>query len=879
MLVSTRYGEVLEVFLRLSKHESNYQKTLISKFNTKQFFPQNSGSSFPLNIKQREKPQKKKLVNQNTLEINFQKRIDKLKRKSTIAPQLEKIKTKGPETLNSLKRISYMHGIEKQTPLQLNLGGHNLKQSRLKVPNSRQELVKPRSSLSSDKIQISVNNQMTSEMNLGIYSQSEIGSSESIQDFWQSQISKEFHKNSEPQLQIEISEELDLYLTYGSGLEIYFWRLSGDETKFDWKNNFMFKMFVKKPPKLVRFLGNLSLFGVLDCNSSKIDFYSVKFVSEDARGPRRVAGVDIQRSFIVPENEYFFVHAFSFHRTSQPSVTKLFLHLTLTKLSAKYEEKMLFAYDFHAKTVLSPRKVTHSKENDPASGQAGDGGTICFQIPQNTNDFLDIDILRREDLKVPISKLFELRDQLEVETEVGFYLDQLQATRNGKYFCGVVKMTLPESTHYTLQIWNEADLNSKAPGERTKALNLRSLDTLSEFADFRFAHSHQGWLRHSPHNSSSLDSHLLLSNCLEVRDALVFGDVHGFLFVTRKNSFHPFENPHVDKLAVLRQKQLSEKDLKCFSVSKFRRLNALTSVASEGNRECLEFTGGYSARVIPLVSGKVTWLDIARRSKKLFVVSDSENCLIQLSIVENKVNWDSDFKLLRHISSLTSLSLNFAKLEKKLLQAGLRKELQQMKSAPCEQTLCEAAHEKDDNFFLILKRVFGRKAFKGRNNLLAGKKNKIIFNSCSLVCALDISVYRHPRRSPKRGESLKMGFYGIESLFDSSPSNRRVLTQGGPLSEISALALTPDKCILIAGTLSPASRLLFWDLNTKLLLYTLELTDCCLIQTIRVSRSGGKLVVLGLTLQRFQKIYYVDCKVHPPVVLTSFPFTFSNSKR
>lgn len=90
--------------------------------------------------------------------------------------------------------------------------------------------------------------------------------------------------------------------------------------------------------------------------------------------------------------------------------------------------------------------------------------------------------------------------------------------------------------------------------------------------------------------------------------------------------------------------------------------------------------------------------------------------------------------------------------------------------------------------------------------------------------------------------------------------------------------MTPDKCILIAGTLSPASRLLFWDLNTKLLLYSLELVDCCLVQIIRVSRSGGKLVVLGLTVRRFQKIYYVDCKKHPPVVLTSFPFTFSNSE-
>jgi hypothetical protein len=100
----------------------------------------------------------------------------------------------------------------------------------------------------------------------------------------------------------------------------------------------------------------------------------------------------------------------------------------------------------------------------------------------------------------------------------------------------------------------------------------------------------------------------------------------------------------------------------------------------------------------------------------------------------------------------------------------------------------------------------------------------------------------------------------------------------GPLSEISALALTPDKSILIAGTLSPVARLLFWDLNTKLLLYSLELSDCCLVQIIKISKSGGKLVVLGLTYKRFQKIYYVDCKRHPPVILTSFPFTFSNSK-
>jgi hypothetical protein len=266
----------------------------------------------------------------------------------------------------------------------------------------------------------------------------------------------------------------------------------------------------------------------------------------------------------------------------------------------------------------------------------------------------------------------------------------------------------------------------------------------------------------------------MLTHCLEVKDALIFGDSQGFLFITRKNSYHPLENMQNEKLSILRQKDLSEKDLKCFSLKKFGRLNSLSNAPGESNKDCLEFTKGYSSRIIPLVSGKVTLMNIARKRKKLFVISDSENCLIQLSIIENNVNWDSDFKLLKHISSLNALSSNFAKLEKQLLQSELRKELQQMKLAPGEQTLKEKDMAKKNNFYLSLKRVFGRKAFKSRNNLLAGKKNKIIFNSCSLVCALDISSYRQSSKTPHQGDSLKMGFYGIESLFESNPSNSKV---------------------------------------------------------------------------------------------------------
>lgn len=295
-----------------------------------------------------------------------------------------------------------------------------------------------------------------------------------------------------------------------------------------------------------------------------------------------------------------------------------------------------------------------------------------------------------------------------------------------------------------------------------------------DFGNFKLPFSHQGWMSHiSSVSSTPLDSQLTLTQCLEYNEAFIFADSHGNLFVSRKNSYHPFEELQTEKQNILRRKHFSERDLKCFSIKKFARYNAFTTVASDGNRDCLSFTQGFSARIIPLVSGKITLLKLSRKKKKLFLISDSENCCLQLSIIENRVNWDSDFKLLRHISSLSSMSFSFTKLAKKLTQSELRKELQQMKAAPGDRLgLCLDRNHK--SFHLTLKRVFGRKAFKNRNNLLAGKKNKIIFNSCSLVCALDITTYRQAQRSPvAESENLKMGFYGIESLFESSSSNGR----------------------------------------------------------------------------------------------------------
>jgi hypothetical protein len=700
------------------------------------------------------------------------------------------LSSKKIDTANSLKRLSNLKGLEKLSQqkfdYEMNTDGSSHTLQVPKMNKSPEKSSYP--NMKTNGFQISINNQITSEGNFDVYSQSDIGSSESIEDFWQSQISKEFHKNSKPQLKIEICEELGLFLTYGSGTEVYFWTLMGDDTKCDWKNSFLYKMSLKRIPKKVQFLRKKSIFGILDCNSSKIDFYCIKFMNEDRNSPIRILRINIKQSFILPEGEFYFVNNFEFQYLSQSPVPNLFLYLTKTKLRHKYEENFLFIYEFHIKTSLKPRKITNEENNKQSLNSNNPSkDTVCIKIPQDVKDFLEIDILRSQELGIPVSKLFQLKEKLEMDIDVGYYLFQVHISKNGKYLCGIVKMTLPDSPHYILHVWNLIDLK---PTTQSKSISkyfcnqkesIQNLNSLMEFSNFKFSHSHQGWINHSSQDKKGHDSQLMLSHCLEVKDALIFGDSQGFLFITRKNSYHPLENLQNEKLSLLRQKHLSEKDLKCFSIKKFGRLNSLTHIAGESNKECLEFTNGYSGRIIPLVSGKVTLMSIARKRKKLFVMSDSENCLIQLSIIENNINWDSDFKLLKHISSLNSLCSNFAKLEKQLLQSKLRKELQQMKLAPGEQNIPESNENKKDNFYLSLKRVFGRKAFKSRNNLLAGKKNKIIFNSCSLVCALDITSYRQSSKNPHQGDSLKMGFYGIESLFEATPSNSKSINESGSI--------------------------------------------------------------------------------------------------
>jgi hypothetical protein len=478
----------------------------------------------------------------------------------------------------------------------------------------------------------------------------------------------------------------------------------------------------------------------------------------------RILSVALQQSFILPEGDFYFVNDFQFQGLAHSSTPQLFLFLTRTKLWNKYQEVFLMSYEFDVKTPLHPRKISHKDLRNGRSEEQQD--TFCIKVPENVNNFLDIDIKHSKELKVPVSKLFNLKEKMEMPADVGFYLYQVYPSKNGRYLCGIIKMTIIDSPHYFIHIWNVADKNNK-----NKVLE-KTFNSLMDFGNFKLPYSHQGWMNHiSSVNRTSKDSQLNLTQCLEYNDALIFADSHGNVFITHKNSYHPFEDLQTEKQNFLRKKHLSEKDLKCFSIKKFGRMNALTTVPTDGNRECLDFTQGFSARIIPLVSGKISLMKISRKHKKLFLVSDSENCCLQLSIIENKISWDSDFKLMRHISSLSSLGVHFEKLNKKLMQSTLRKELQQMKSTP-EDRLGSAIDKPQESFYLTLKRVFGRKAFRSRNNLLAGKKNKIIFNSCSLVCALDITSYRLPQKSPcQNSENLKMSFYGIESLIESATAN------------------------------------------------------------------------------------------------------------
>ena len=150
---------------------------------------------------------------------------------------------------------------------------------------------------------------------------------------------------------------------------------------------------------------------------------------------------------------------------------------------------------------------------------------------------------------------------------------------------------------------------------------------------------------------------------------------------------------------------------------------------------------------------------------------------------------------------------------------------------------------------LKLVKVIGRKAFNRRNNLHYTEDNYLIFSAGSLIVLMNIP--------PESVELTKenMDNYFHENFLEPDSEN---LFSINP--EVSTFTLSKDRKYICVGTIQKKAKLLIWEISSRTFIKSMTLAHCCVILTIKYSFDARFMVVIGLTKDYTQTVFFIDVK-------------------
>ena len=170
---------------------------------------------------------------------------------------------------------------------------------------------------------------------------------------------------------------------------------------------------------------------------------------------------------------------------------------------------------------------------------------------------------------------------------------------------------------------------------------------------------------------------------------------------------------------------------------------------------------------------------------------------------------------------------------------------------PTRNQIVEISQDIDEGVFPKIRletyKIFGRKSFDRRNNLLISKNKQIIYSSGSYLVLFHL--HNSINKELKKNKNLHKN--KIEQFF-ITPEKMRVP------SEISALAICPNRTYILYGTKEINSQFTLMDITSKSIIKTFQLTGLVTPLIIRFSSDSRNCVILGITSKYQASIYFID---------------------
>jgi hypothetical protein len=242
--------------------------------------------------------------------------------------------------------------------------------------------------------------------------------------------------------------------------------------------------------------------------------------------------------------------------------------------------------------------------------------------------------------------------------------------------------------------------------------------------------------------------------------------------------------------------------------------------------------------------------------KYLFSIGNSDECILQWEVQVSKKNWELDFLNFEQNDNYETQRekvMDYHTIEQARLDD--RSLISSMKSS--------LSGNPDSNYYLQLKKVFGRRGSSNKLPLLITSDNQLITSAGSMLITTKL-----PPFTEIFDNSTKL----VQSIIE--PDTNTMFSQS---PEISTMTLCPRGDHLAIGVKQVNSSVLIWNILTQSFIKKIQLTGVVLIQTLRYCSSSQRLIALArLSKDYSQSLYLLDAQEATILAFCSFPYSHLN---